>query len=95
MFVCVDKHWPLSYHLCFDLLAIGAIGGATMTLLLHSSIEQKRENETDPINLTPNGSTKYTECVSEQQWVYAQSECIEQILIGFILLYRNLHNIFI
>ncbi len=27
--------------------------------------------------------------------VYAQSESIEQILIGFILLYRNLHNIFI
>jgi len=39
----VDKHWPLNYHLVFDLVAVSTIGAGILVLLLPRSIEKKRE----------------------------------------------------
>ena len=49
--VCVGKGWPLNYHLMFDLLAVGSLGGVLLCLLLPSSSEKKRDNLTGTLTL--------------------------------------------
>ena len=41
----VGKGWPLNYHFIFDLLCVGAVGVAFISLLLPKSIEVQRKRK--------------------------------------------------
>ena len=47
IFYYVELHWPLNYHLSFELCFIVAIAVLLISLVLPKGIEKKRERDTD------------------------------------------------
>ena len=43
----LGKRWPLNHHFVFDLLCVGAVTVAVISLLLPKSIEMQRKRKPD------------------------------------------------
>ena len=72
IFYYVELHWPLNYHLSFELCFIVAIAVLLISLVLPKAIEKKGETLTTLI------ITNYATCIVLKFYVHV----LEQIIVS-------------